>query len=189
VSPTAINRLKLLGIGALAAAPVLGSYLLYIFWSPSAYTNYGTLLEPQPILPGELRLADGRTFAFETLRGRWIFVVFDSGECGQTCERKLWTIRQVRQAQGKDLARIERVFIIDDDSAPKEATVRDFSGTWFVFGKSFAAAAGFPATRSRRTYIYLVDPQGRVMMRFPEEPDPKQMIRDVSRLLKYSRQG
>jgi cytochrome oxidase Cu insertion factor (SCO1/SenC/PrrC family) len=37
--------------------------------------------------------------------------------------------------------------------------------------------------------IYLVDPLGQVMMRYPDQPDPKKMIKDFQRLMKYSRLG
>jgi hypothetical protein len=37
--------------------------------------------------------------------------------------------------------------------------------------------------------IYLVDPLGNLMMRFPEDPDPSRMKKDLSKLLKWSRVG
>jgi hypothetical protein len=38
-------------------------------------------------------------------------------------------------------------------------------------------------------HIYLVDPLGNLMMRFPRDPDPSKMIKDLQRLLRYSRFG
>jgi len=189
VSPRTINRLKLIGIGAIAVAPVLGSYLLYWFWSPGGYTNYGTLLEPRPVSEITLSSTDGTAFSFRQLRGRWVLVTVDSGRCSAQCEKKLWTMRQVRQAQGKDVPRIERVLIIDDDGKPAEQVIHDYAGTWFVRAKESAMPASFVAEGSNRDHIYLVDPRGNVMLRFPEAPDPKRMIKDISRLLRYSRIG
>jgi len=189
VSPRTINRLKLLGIGALAVAPVLGSYLLYWFWLPENHTNYGTLIEPR-LLPGAaLKLVDGKPFGFEQLRGRWAFVVVDGGDCGAHCQAKLWTIRQVRQAQGKEMSRVERVWLIDDDTAPSAEVVRDYAGTWFVRSNSNPTLEALPAERSNRDHVYLVDPRGNVMLRFPQNAGPKLMIKDIGRLLKYSRIG
>ena len=37
--------------------------------------------------------------------------------------------------------------------------------------------------------IYLVDPLGHVMMRFPDDPDPSRMKKDLGKLLKWSRVG
>ena len=188
MSPTTINRLKLFGIGAIAVAPVLGSYLLYWFWSPSAHTNYGALLEPKPVPVVSAQTADGASFSFSQLRGRWVFVTFDEARCDADCERKLWTIRQVRQAQGKDVGRLERVFFYEGGSVQPPTLQQDYAGTWFVSGASIADEA-FPAEHSRRNHIYLVDPQGNVILRFPERADAKRMIKDVSRLLRYSRGG
>ena len=189
MSPRTINRLKLLGIGAIAVAPVLGSYLLYWFWSPSGYSNYGTLLEPRPVPALSVELADGKPFSFTQLRGRWILVVLDSGQCSAQCQKKLWTIRQVRQTQGKDIARIERVLVIEDEGTPADQVTQDYAGTWFVRSQASVLREAFAAERSNRNHIYLVDPRGNVMLRFPEDADPKRMIKDISRLLKYSRIG
>jgi cytochrome oxidase Cu insertion factor (SCO1/SenC/PrrC family) len=189
VSPRTINRLKLLGIGALALAPVLGSYLLYWFWLPENHTNYGTLIEPRSLPSAAMTLTDDKPFGFEQLRGRWVFVVVDGGDCGARCQEKLWTIRQVRQAQGKEMGRVERVWLIDDDKAPSAEVVRDYAGTWFVRSRSNPTLAAFPAERSNRDHVYLVDPRGNVMLRFPKDPEPKLMIKDIGRLLKYSSIG
>jgi hypothetical protein len=46
-----------------------------------------------------------------------------------------------------------------------------------------------PVTGSVRDHIYLVDPLGNVMMRYPREVDPNRMKKDVARLLRASRIG
>jgi cytochrome oxidase Cu insertion factor (SCO1/SenC/PrrC family) len=189
VSPKTIDRLKVLGIGAIAVAPVLGSYLLYLFWSPASYTNYGSLLEPRAVPGDAFQQIDGTVFRFADLRGQWVLAAFARGHCSTQCERTLWTIRQVRQAQGKDLTRIERVLVLDDGVEPSEAIKRDYAGTRFVRAPVDALRPAFPAPTSQRGYVYLIDPQGYVIMRYAEESDPKGMIKDIARLLKYSRTG
>ena len=189
MSPRTISRLKLLGIAALAAVPVFGSYLLYWFWVPAEHTNYGALIEPRALPGNQLQLASGEPFSFEQLRGRWIFVVLAGRNCGPDCESKLWKIRQVRQAQGKDIARVERVLLLGDESVPNERIAREYAGTWFVRGEAGALFDAFPPPKSAQNHIYLVDPLGNVMLRFPEQADPKRMIKDLSRLLRYSRLG
>jgi hypothetical protein len=49
--------------------------------------------------------------------------------------------------------------------------------------------AEFPAERSAVDHIYLVDPLGNLMLRFPANPDPQRMLKDLARLLKASRVG
>lgn len=189
MSPRNISRLKFLGIGALALAPVLGSYLLYWTWVPEEHTNYGTLIEPRAIPTVPLSPTGGEPFSFAQVRGQWVLVVIDSGACSQACEEKLWTVRQVRKAQGKEMNRVERVWLIDDAEAPHARLGREYAGTWMVAARGEPVLERFGAAAVRRDHIYLLDPQGNLMMRFPPEPDPKRIIRDLGRLLKYSSIG
>ena len=189
MTPQNINRLKLLGIAALALLPVVGSYLLYWFWAPEDHANYGTLIEARPLPNEPLTLVGGKPFSIEQLRGRWVLVVIDSGACPRSCEERLWLIRQVRQAQGEQLRRVERVWLIDDNRIPDARLGRDYAGTWFVAVQAHPILDGFGAEGARRGHIYLVDPLGNVMMRFPDNPQPRRIIRDLGRLLKYSSVG
>lgn len=189
MTPRTRNRLKLLGIGAIAVAPVLGSYLLYWFWAPDRFTNYGTLVEPRPAPKGSFDALGGESFRFDQVRGRWVFVTTDSGKCDAQCEGKLWKMRQVRQAQGKELGRIERVFLIEDNETPSEHVQSEYKGTWFVRTGSGVLADSLAAPGSPRQHVYVIDPLGNVMLRFPQDADPKLMIKDMTRLLKYSRVG
>lgn len=189
MTPRTLNRLKLLGIAAIAVAPVVGSYLLYWFWAPDRFTNYGTLIEARPVPKADLVAMGGEAFAFEQLKGRWVFVTADSGACDEACEHKLWKMRQVRQAQGKELGRIERVFLLEDGLSPGDHIRDEYRGTWFVRAKDGPLPQLLPAPQSARKHIYLIDPLGNLMLRFPEDADPKLMIKDVTRLLKYSGVG
>ena len=49
--------------------------------------------------------------------------------------------------------------------------------------------AKLPAGASVRDHIYLVDPLGNVMLRYPRDPDPSRVKKDLTRLLKVSRIG
>ena len=189
MTPRTVNRLKLIAIGLLAALPVVASYLLYWFWTPERHTNYGTLLELRPLPQIELRKLDGEMFEFSKLRGRWILLVIDGGRCGPRCQERLWQIRQVRQAQGKEMNRIERVWLIDDEHTPNAEIVQAYPGLWIVRGPVEAIVAQLPAEIAPPEHVYLIDPHGNPMLRFPRDPEPKQMIRDLARLLKYSRSG
>jgi hypothetical protein len=181
--------LKLVGIGVLATLPVIASYVLYWFWTPEKHVNYGALLEPRPLARIPLRTLEGEAFDFEKLRGHWILLVTDGGKCGPRCQEKLWQVRQVRQAQGKDLHRIERVWLIDDGETPDAETPQAHAGLLIARGPVEAIADALPAQKSPREHVYLVDPLGNLMLRFPRDADPKRMIKDLTRLLKYSGTG
>jgi cytochrome oxidase Cu insertion factor (SCO1/SenC/PrrC family) len=116
-------------------------------------------------------------------RGKWVLVTFDAGACDPYCERKLYVMRQVRRAQGKDMDRIERLWVLTDAGKPRADALVASEGTRISRNGHF----GFPGNAA--DHIYLVDPLGNLMMRFPRDPDPSRMIKDLQRLMKYSRFG
>ena len=166
--------LKLAAVFAVCAAPFVLSWLAYKFqWVSGQTSNYGELLKPQPI-----------GGALAPLRGKWVLVTADAAACSAACERKLYIVRQVRKAQGKEMDRIERLWLITDDGKPRPELVAALEG-----GHIAAPGAQLLQAFPNPADIYLVDPLGNLMMRFPAEPDPQKMIKDLQRLLKYSSFG
>lgn len=174
---------------ALTAAPVAASYLLYYFWSPGHTVNYGDLIEPRLLPDPALALADGAPFRLSQLKGKWALVSIGSGNCDSRCNEKLLFMRQLRLTQGKNADRVERVWLISDDALPRAETVSQYQGTWLVRARAPELLKLFPAKGAVSDHIYLVDPLGNLMMRFPRDPDPKLMIKDLARLLKASQIG
>jgi cytochrome oxidase Cu insertion factor (SCO1/SenC/PrrC family) len=170
-------RLKLALVFAVCAAPfVLGWAAWYFNWASGTTSNHGELIQPRP-LSGPL----------EALRGKWVLVSLDAASCDAQCERKLYFMRQVRKAQGKEADRIERLWLLTDAKAPRPEVLTAIEGARVEALKNPAFAENFPGKPAE--HIYLVDPLGNLMMRFPREPDPSKMIKDLQRLLKYSRIG
>jgi hypothetical protein len=170
VSPKA----KLLLIAAVCVAPAALAWLVYLSgWSLGTRGNYGELLPPRPV--------NGRPL--EALRGRWVLVSFDASACDAYCEKKLYFMRQARRAQGKEMGRIERLWLLTDGGKPRPELLAAIEDTHVA---SFGPA-GFPG--NVREHIYVVDPLGNLMMRFPKDPDPSRIIKDLQRLLKVSRIG
>jgi hypothetical protein len=167
-------RLKLLAVLLACAAPlVLAWAAWYSKWGTGSAGNYGELITPRLLSAPVLR----------ELRGKWVLVAFDAAACDAYCERKLYFMRQVRTAQGKDQARIERLWVITSGGAPRPELLAAIEGTRI----SRVEAEGFPGDPV--DHIYLIDPLGNLMMRFPRDPDPSKMLKDLQRLLKYSQAG
>jgi hypothetical protein len=165
-------RNKLLWVALVCAAPlVLGTGAYLLRWSPGAPSNYGELLTPTLVA------------GLEALRGKWVLVMFDASACDARCEQKLYYMRQVRRAQGKDMSRVERLWVITDGARPREEILPGIEGTRLAV----LSEKEFPGKAV--DHIYLVDPLGNLMMRFPRDPDPSRMIKDLQRLLRYSRFG
>ena len=174
---------------AITVAPFAGSYLLYRYWPPEQTVNYGQLIEARRLPDAPLMLDGGSTLRSSDWRGKWLLVMVDTAACDAYCEKKLYFMRQVRLAQGKEMGRVERVFLITDKAPVAGPKLAPYDGTWLVRAGDGDLLEAFPAAGSRTAHIYLVDPLGNVILRYPHDPDPRRMIKDLQRLLKVSRIG
>ncbi|HTN49384.1 MAG TPA: cytochrome C oxidase subunit I [Burkholderiaceae bacterium] len=173
---------------ALCAAPVLASYFAYYVMPPSGRSNYGTLLAPAPVPAQPLTTIAGQPFAFSQLEGRWVLVMAAAGACDPSCEDALLQMRQQRLMTGKERDRVERVWLVTDGAPVAVALQRDYEGTYFVRMPLAAARSMLPAAeRDELTgQLWLVDPMGNVMLRWPPDPEPRRVKADLSRLLTAS---
>jgi hypothetical protein len=183
------GRLALWLIVALTVAPVAASYILYYTWEPEQTVNHGELIEPRPLPDPPLAPVDGAPpLQLSQLKGKWVLVSVDGGRCDAHCEQKLLYMRQLRLTQGKNMDRVERLWLVSDDAPAREAKALAAEGTRIARAGAELARA-FPAARSAADHIYVVDPLGNLMMRFPRDPEPRLMIKDLARLLKASQIG
>lgn len=168
---------------AVCAAPIAASYLAYYFWQPTGHVNYGELIAPQPLPDAPLTASDGRTLRLADLRGQWILAVAAPAPCDEHCRRNLIYMRQVRLAQGKETDRIERLWLITGAGSPDPALVAEHPG--LIIARDGESAARDIVSAPGR--VHVVDPLGNLMMRFPADPDPGRMLKDLARLLRHSK--
>lgn len=181
-------RQKLLALMGVFAIPILASVLAYRFLHLEPTANYGELIvPPQPITAQRFSTPHGASFQFGELSGRWILVASDSGACERRCEAKLVALRQMRLALGRNAARVERVFVVDDTRPPAMPRLQEFPGMHVALTPPGLSVP--PGVANDRAHVYLVDPHGNVMMRWPDPPDMRRMFKDLERLLKASQIG
>ena len=184
------GRIKMLALLLVCAAPVIASYVTYYVIRPDARVNYGTLLEPVRTLPDlSLRMLDDKPFRLADFQGKWLLLTFDAADCVDQCREKLFKMRQLRTMQGKERERIERVWVITDDAPLSTQTIREQDGVKLLRAGGSHVEEAFPAAGRRADHIYLIDPLGNLVLRFPKGADPMRVNRDLTRLLKYSRVG
>jgi len=196
------GRTALILIALLFLAPAVTAWLVHKAaehgWWTGSTTNKGTLIQPPRTLtlPAELRDPKGGAFPQAFLQGKWTLLYVGNGACGAVCRRSLYTLRQVRLAQGENIRRVQRLFLATDTSA---ADLRQALAAY-----PDLAVALVPEAQAERLAsllrvdktamqgadrVYLVDPLGNLMMYYPPGADPRGMIKDLERLLKYSHVG
>ncbi|HTT13822.1 MAG TPA: SCO family protein [Burkholderiaceae bacterium] len=189
------RRLRPLYLAALLCLiPVVASYLAYYRFPPAGRTNYGELIDPQRATPDlALHGLDGTPFDLGSLRGRWVMLTVDHAECTETCRTKLWNMRQVRTAAGKERDRVERVLLLIDDGPTTTMLLREFEGTHFLRAAAGQLEPFLLLPRDGKTRledcVWLIDPLGHLMLRWPPAADASRMKKDLDRLLRASRIG
>ncbi len=173
-------------LALLLCGPIIASYTLYFLDVRPGTVNYGELLEVQPLKGTASNEADGTIFRMRQLRGKWALISVDSGNCDEQCRQKLYYMRQVRLIQNAERERVERVWLIDDGASPDPGLASEYEGTWIINAKDSDLLKALPANSSPRDHIYIVDPIGNLMMRFPKDPNPSKMAKDIKHLLKVS---
>lgn len=185
------TRLQLTLLVLIFAAPVALSYAWYFLVHPVAGgKNYGTLLDVHPLPEGTLLDEQGQPTSLSTLAGKWLLVSEDGGQCVEGCEAKLYAMRQVRAALGHDDTRVERVLLLDDAQPLSEALRTRYQGTHFLRLQGAPLDTAFTPENGRpHDHLWVVDPNGNLVMRYPANPDLKRLLKDMERLLKASQIG
>ena len=165
---------------------MLASYLTYYLWQPAGRKNYGELITQVSLKDG--REESGQIISAQDFKGKWTLVYVGGGACDKRCETLLYYIRQVRSAQGPERDRINRVWIVSDGKDPAATLLAQHPGLNLVRSRDKGFLAQFAGAESG-SHVYMVDPLGNLMMRFPSNPDPSRMIRDIKHLLKASQIG
>ena len=186
------GRWKMLAVLLVCAAPVIASYFTYYVVRPEARRNFGDLIEPQrPMVALVTQALDGKVDDVSALKGQWLLVAVAGGACGDKCEKNLYFQRQLRESLGKEKGRLDRVWLVND-SAPVANTLTSALAGAAMLRVDPAALSRWlepgPA-QSVSAHLYVVDPLGNWMMRFPADLDASAAAkakRDLDRLLRAS---
>lgn len=187
------GRRTALLVAALLVLPFALATLLWgSGWQPSGRVNHGELLlrddlPLRQLTPGHLQPA---ATARPLLDGRWALVLAVPGECGANCATQLHLARQVQVSLNKEMTRLNRGLL--GPQLADEATLAALAARWpdlaiaRADGAAWAQFGGEAVTAPR---LFVLDPQGRLVLRYPPAPDPQGVRRDLERLLKYSWTG
>lgn len=190
---TTRGRWKLLMVLAVCASPMIASYFTYYVIKPEGKTNYGEILDPRQFPVPQLNAvnAEGKNQELSSLKGKWLMLQIDRGSCATACQKKLYDMRQLRTAQGKEKERIQRVWLITDDTPVEEKLKQGIAGTELLKVSPSVLEKWLPVEQGASIYdhIYLIDPLGNLMMRYPKDADANKIKKDLSKLLKASAIG
>ena len=189
---TTTGRWKMIAVLLVCASPVIASYFTYYVIRPEGRRNFGELVVPQRPLPAVATLdLSGKTGELRALKKQWLLVSVASGSCDAACQQRLYLQRQLREALGREKGRLDHIWLVSDSAdvdvrlkaGLPEATVLRVPGD--------ALSQWLPPAAGQRVedHLYVVDPLGNLMMRFPANMDAASAAkakRDLDKLLRAS---
>ncbi len=155
-------------------APVVASYFTYYVVRPQGSSFYGQLISPGVELP-DLKAVDvqGRATDLRSLRGQWLLITVADASCDEQCEKTLYLTRQLHAGLGTERERLDRLWLVTGEAPVSPELLQALQGATVLRADAARIAQWLtPApSRSLNEHIYLVDPQGYWMMRFPATAD------------------
>ena len=188
------GRLKLLAILLACSLPVLVALFVFYVVRPHGEASLGELVTPvRPVPQAQGLSLDGAHVPLPSLRAQWLLVKIDGGSCVQDCQKQLTVLRQFRLMLGKDMDRLDWLWLINDQAPLSPALAaglkHDGATVLRVDTNPLSAWLPAPAGKAQQDYIYVVDPMGNTMMRFPSRLDSAAAAkakRDMEHLLRAS---
>lgn len=189
------SRLIFLGILAVFFGPMFLAYVLFADsgWKPAGFTNHGELISPvRPLGETPLLAADGRTLDAGFWRGRWTLVYIGTGTCDIFCETSLFKMRQARLTLGRDIDRVQRLYLLTDTALDANAKQLLAEHQGMVLATQRGAILRRLSTvfgEDAQGKLFVIDPAGNLMMRYDDDSTTRGIHKDLKRLLKVSAIG
>lgn len=177
------GRLILLAIVAIGVLPLLAALYFRYVSPPEVIATVGQPLEPVRLPFELLQRTDGQKLEHPEVGGKWLVVLAAPGSCDERCQHALYLTRQARTAQGRNMARIDRLWLVTDAVAPAAelmAAHPDLVLIRATDGRVLQLLGG-----GERRYINLVDRRGLLVFRYSDDPEPKAFIRELGKLIKF----
>ncbi len=171
-------------LAAVFLAPLALAWAIYHqpAWHPQGGLQHGELLDPvQPLTSPPLMGAAGERLDATLFQGRWTLLYHSAGPCDESCRALMDTLRRVRLAQGKAMNRVQRVLVEPAPLGKDDAALGRSNR-----GLRIAAAERWPLPAGS---VYLVDPQGNLVLRYRPGFDPQGLLKDLQRLLRLAGEG
>jgi hypothetical protein len=177
---TTASRGKFLLLVCIAFVPIVTAYLMYFYMPdvvPDGRTNQGQLMTPPVRID---------TIAGALSDGRWVLLQLVDAPCERRCEETLHLSQQLRTALGKDSSRVSRAVVVaraEDASDLSDGNIEIVVDA--VGFESLAKVIGGPPSN----HIFLMDPNGNIMMWYSPDQVGKSLLKDLKHLLRISNIG
>jgi len=150
--------------------------------------SHGELIHPaQPIQTLSIKLKSNEIIDLQGLTGKWTYILYSPNGCDLQCEASLFKLRQTKKATGRELNRIQSALLIDINKVSTQILERN-QRTRVGQLLKLEIESG-EQKQLVNGVIYLIDPNGNLMMQYDAETTSRGMLKDIKKLLKISNIG
>lgn len=182
---------KLLAMVAVLSLPVAVAVWAYWQGTTRGQLEWGELLHPARAV-GALKGYDlqGHERALAALKGQWLLVSVQPAACPSRCQEHLQLLHQLRETLGKDKDRVDAVWLVPqtEQTVVPISWAHDFQ-ILRVPLDGLRAWLAQPSDEALDAWVFVVDPLGNAMARFPahfDSAEARKMRRVLERLLRAS---
>jgi len=192
----------------MTAVIALGVLVEVVFKRP--YSFHGTVINPPlPVTDFTLQTANNEVFRLSDQKEKIVLLFFGYTSCPDVCPVTLATFKQVYDNLGENSQKVRFVMITADPDRDTPDKVAEYvtrfnsefiglsgdmkvlDSIWkelgvFVEKQDSGSAAGYLV--SHTSSVYVLDPNGSLLMTFPYGTTEIDMANDLSQLLKQSKQ-
>ena len=196
------SRQALVLLGLLFMTPAFVAWVMHHSseegWRPEGTTNRGMLVHPaRPLkLPADLQVAG--VSVNDYLQGKWTLLYIGDNDCDDVCNNNLYKMRQINIAQNENMKRVQRLYLAsgeDLSGALGELLQKEYPQMAVALLSATQAGQIAPdfliddVSMEGAERVYIVDPLGNLMMYYAADADPGGMLKDLKKLLKFSKIG
>lgn len=189
--PARRNRLVLLVVVALfLGSLLLAGALRFSGWRPAGMKNHGELLQPPVDLRARTpRLADGSTYPWDPGARVWRIALAPPADCAQACAALARDLDVVWRLMGRNADQVDVLWLCAEPGCNAPAPLRG-DASLRLLRPDPALRAALPrveptaAEAAGGVPVYVIDPNGFVILRYPPGADPAGLRADLAKLLK-----
>ena len=175
------SRLTLLAVVALFAIPLIAAFVVRSSgWHPGETKNTGTLVDPpRDVKTVAASAPDGSSFAWKDAQFRWTLIMLPGTGCATRCIARIDEALRMRITLGRNAERLRVVYI-----GPKQPD--EFFGQRAPLVNLSDPSNAFAAYHARdddSLALALVDPQGLLMMRYPDGYSAQGLRNDITKII------
>ncbi len=159
---------------------------------------HGSVINPPAPAPDfTLTNQDGQVIRLSDYRGKYVYMYFGYTNCTNECPATMAILKTVRNQMGNQADQIQVMFISTDPVRDTSPAVGVFLGR---FDPTFIGATGTQAElqpvwadygvtvenggETHSSYIYLIDPSGKLILTYPYATPPQDLAADMILLLR-----